>query len=139
MTLDLRDCIFSGPALPEPFVRFELTAQLTRLGLLASGQGRNFETNWSKLRRQFRSSGGPQSVCNHIVAPLAERLGFDLPARQDDVATREGIEDGGWLMQAPCGARLRAWSFATETDLDAPHRSGRAYRFSPMRSANVCC
>ena len=38
-------------------------------------------------------------------------------------------------MQAPCGARLRAWSFATETDLDAPHRSGRAYRFSPMRSA----
>ncbi len=38
-------------------------------------------------------------------------------------------------MQAPCGARLRAWSFATDTDLDAPHRSGRAYRFSPMRSA----
>ena len=87
------------------------------------------------MRRQFRSSGGPQSVCNHIVAPLAERLGFDRPARQDDVATREGIEDGGWLMQAPCGARLRAWSFATDTDLDAPHRSGRAYRFSPMRSA----
>ena len=38
-------------------------------------------------------------------------------------------------MQAPCGARLRAWSFASGTDLDAPHRSGRAYRFSPMRSA----
>jgi hypothetical protein len=135
VTLDLRDCIFSGPALPEPFVRFELTAQLNRLGLLTLSQGRNFERDWSALRRQFRSSGGPQSVCNHIVAPLADRLGFDAPARQADVATREGIEDGGWLMQAPSGARLRGWSFAMDTDLDAPHRTGRAYRFSAMRSA----
>ena len=39
------------------------------------------------------------------------------------------------MMRAPCGARLRAWSFASGTDLDAPHRTGRAYRFSPMRSA----
>jgi hypothetical protein len=135
VTLDLKDCTFSGPALPEPFVRFELTAQLTRLGLLANGQGRGFERNWSVLRRQLRSSGGPQSVCNNVVAPLAGRLGFDAPARQVEVMTREGIEDGGWLMQAPCGARLRAWSFAVDTDLDAPHRTGRAYRFSPMRSA----
>ena len=66
---------------------------------------------------------------------MSEHLGFEIPARQADVATREGTEDGGWLMQASCGARLRAWSFATNTDLDAPHRSGRAYRFSPMRSA----
>jgi hypothetical protein len=135
VTLDLRDCGFAGSALPEPFVRFELTAQLTRLGLLSSGQDTNFEMNWSTMRRQFRSSGGPQSVCNHVVLPLSEHLGFEIPARQADVATREGTEDGGWLMQASCGARLRAWSFATNTDLDAPHRSGRAYRFSPMRSA----
>ena len=51
------------------------------------------------------------------------------------MSTREGLEDGGWLMQAPCGARLRAWSVGVEIDLDAPHRSGRAYRFSPTRSA----
>jgi hypothetical protein len=135
VTLDLKDCTFSGPALPEPFVRFELTAQLTRLELFANGQGRGFERDWSALRRQFRSSGGPQSVCNHVVAPLAARLGFDAPTRQVEITTREGIEDGGWLMQAPCGARLRAWSLATDTDLDAPYRTGRAYRFSPMRSA----
>ncbi len=133
--LALHDCIFCGPALPEPFVRFELTAQLTKLGLLTNCHDRDFERDWSALRRQFRSSGGPQSVCNHIIAPLAPRLGFGPPARQVDVATREGIEDGGWLMLAPCGARLRAWSFATTTDLDAPHRTGRAYRFSPIRSA----
>jgi hypothetical protein len=45
------------------------------------------------------------------------------------------MEDGGWLMQSPCGAKLRAWSVGVEVDLDAPHRSGRAYRFSPTRSA----
>ena len=109
-----------GPALPEPFVRFELAAQLTRLGLLVNTQGKVFERDWVTLRRQFRSTGGPQSLCNHIIAPLAERLGFDRPVRQDEVATREGMEDGGWLMQAPCGARLRAWSFASG------HRSRRA-------------
>ncbi len=135
MTFDLRDCTFTGPALPEPFVRFELAAQLTRLGLLANTQGKGFEQDWGALRRQFRSSGGPQSLCNHIIAPLATRLGFDRPEHADEVSTREGVEDGGWMMQAPCGARLRAWSFASGTDLDAPHRSGRAYRFSPMRSA----
>jgi hypothetical protein len=112
-----------------------MTGQLARLGLLANCQDRAFQRRWTALQRQLRSSGGPQSVCNHVIAPLADRLGFGVPARHDDVATREGLEDGGWLMQAPCGARLRAWTFATDTDLDAPHRMGRAYRFSPMRSA----
>ena len=135
VTFGLRDCTFTGPALPEPFVRFELAGQLTRLGLLANTQGKGFEQDWGALRRQFRSIGGPQSLCNHIIAPLATRLGFDRPEHADEVSTREGVEDGGWIMQAPCGTRLRAWSFASGTDLDAPHRSGRAYRFSPMRSA----
>ena len=135
VTLDLQDCTFTGPALPEPFVGFELAGQLTRLGLLSNTQDKAFEQDWGALRRQFRSSGGPQSLCNHIIAPLATRLGFDPPAQEDEVSTREGMEGGGWIMRAPCGTRLRAWSFASGTDLDAPHRSGRAYRFSPMRSA----
>jgi hypothetical protein len=135
MILDLSDCAFRGPAFPDPFVRFELGAQLRNLGLLDNSQGRIFERCWATLRRQLRSAGGPQTVCKHVVAPLAECLGFDLPVRQGDVETREGVEDGGWLMQSPCGARLRAWPFANDTDLDAPHRTGRAYRFSPMRGA----
>ena len=112
-----------------------MTSQLAKLGLLANSQDGDFQRHWTAMQRQLRSSGGPQSVCNRVVAPLAERLGFEAPARHDDVATREGVEDGGWLMRAPCGARLRAWTFAVDTDLDAPHRMGRAYRFSPMRSA----
>ncbi len=138
MNLDLRDCTFSGPALPEPFVRFELGALLAKRELLANTQGKEFEQDWNALRRQFRligATGGPLRVCNNVIAPLAQRLGYDRPIRQDEVATREGMEDGGWLMCAPCGGRLRAWSFSADTDLDAPHRTGRAYRFSPTRSA----
>jgi superfamily II DNA or RNA helicase len=81
------------------------------------------EASWGTLRRQLRSSGGPLSVCNHVIVPLAERLGFRTPERKLEVLTREGIEDGGWLMGAPCGARLRAWSFGSDTDLDAPQRN----------------
>jgi hypothetical protein len=138
VNLDLQDCTFLGPALPGPFVRFELTAQLAKLGLLLAAQSRDIERDWASLRRQFRPSGamvGPQSVCNHVIAPLAQRLGYDRPVRQNEIATREGLEDGGWLMQAANGGQLRAWSFGNDTGLDAPHRSGRAYRFSPTRSA----
>src|SRR4029077_15491039 len=115
VNLDLYDCTFLGPALPEPFVRLEMTSQLAKLGLLANSQDGDFQQHWTAMQRQLRSSGGPQSVCNRVVAPLAERLGFEAPTRHDDVATREGVEDGGWLMRAPCGARLRAWTFAVDT------------------------
>ena len=135
MTLDLRDCTFVGSALPEPFVRFDLHTHLTRLGLLHHVEGKRFERNWDAVRRRLVNAGGAQRICNHVIAPLAEPLRFDRPIRQDDVTTREGSEDGGWLMQASCGARLRAWTCAGDTDLDAPARSGRAYRFSPARCA----
>ncbi|HET7881897.1 MAG TPA: hypothetical protein VFL55_13515 [Acetobacteraceae bacterium] len=134
MNLDLRDCAFHGPALPEHFVHFELGAVLTKLGLLPA-DATAVEREWSTLRRQLRTGGGPSSVCSHVIAPLARSLGFATPVRQTEAMTREGAEDGGWLLQSPCGARLRAWAFAADTDLDAPHRTGRAYRFSPMRSA----
>lgn len=138
MNLDLGDCVLFGPALPEPFVRFELGPLLTKLGLMPKVRGIRFERAWDALHRQLRvlgGSGGPQRVCNHVLVPLAHCLGYGAPLRQDEVSTREGMEDGGWLMQAPCGGRLRAWSVGVEADLDAPHRSGRAYRFSPTRSA----
>ena len=130
--------MFSGPALPEPFVRFELGDLLGRQGLLPAGT-RSFERGWSTVRAQIRAlggAGGPLRAHNHIIAPLALPLGFGPPLRQEEVSTREGLEDGGWLMQTPDGTRLRAWSVGAGTDLDAPHRSGRAYRFSPTRSAH---
>jgi hypothetical protein len=135
MTLDLSDCTFHGPALPQPFVRFELSNLLGKLGLLANQHGKSFERNWVALRRGLRPTGGPQNICKHIIAPLAQHLGFDPPRRDEPVMTREGSEDGGWLMQTADGSRLRSWAVVSGTDLDAPHRDGRAYRSSPMRSA----
>ncbi len=129
MTLDLSDCTFVGPAFPAPFVHFELTEHLSRLGVLQTACA------WKPFRQQLRPAGGAQRVCNHVIVPLASRLGFGSPVRQDDVSTREGAEDGGWLMSAPCGTRLRAWAVADDTDLDAPSRAPRAYRFSPTRGA----
>ncbi len=138
MSLDLHECTTSGPALPEAFLRFELAAALDKRGLLPKS-GRPFEQGWDAVRRQVRAlggAGGPLRVNNHIVTPLASCLGYGAPQRQDPVATREGLEEGGWLMHAPNGARLRAWSVGSDSDLDAPHRSFRAYRFSPTRSAS---
>ena len=133
MSLDLRDCTTGGAALPEPFLRFELEPILARHGLLRAPD----PAHWTALRRGIRGLGrigGPQRVHNHVVAPLSRVLGYGDPTRQEGVLTREGAEDGGWVLTTP-GTILRAWSIATEADLDAPRRSGRAYRFSPMRSA----
>ena len=133
MSLDLRDCTVGGAALPEPFLRFELEAVLSRHGLLRPPD----PAHWTALRRAVRGLGrigGPQRVHNHVVAPLSPVLGYGDPARGEAVVTREGPEDGGWVLAGP-GATLRTWSIATGSDLDAPRRSGRAYRFSPMRSA----
>jgi hypothetical protein len=107
---------------------------LAKLGLLTNQHGKLFERNWTALRRGLRATGGPQSLCNHIIAPLAQHLGFEPPLREAPVMTREGLEDGGWILRTSSGSRLRSWAFAGGTDLDVPPRDGRAYRSSPMRS-----
>lgn len=141
MTLSLNDCTFSGPALPEPFVRFELEQHLQKAGLLppvSSRGGKIVEERWETMRRKLRllgEQGGPTRVANHVLEPLRERLGYSSLERSDPVSTREGDEDGGWLLLAE-EHTLRAWAFDFGTDLDAPSRRGRAYRFSPARIAD---
>ena len=76
MTLDLHDCAFVGSALPEPFVRFDLHTHLARLGLLHHVEGKSFERNWDAVRRQLSNAGGPQRICNHVIAPLAATSAF---------------------------------------------------------------
>ena len=39
MSLQLADCTFSGPALPEPFVKFDLEGILVKLVLLPKAAG----------------------------------------------------------------------------------------------------
>jgi len=53
----LPDVSFSGPALPEPFVRFELEAALAKVGLLpraAGAEGRALQEDWERYRRRLR-------------------------------------------------------------------------------------
>jgi hypothetical protein len=142
MPLALRDCTFAGPALPEPFVKFELERQLAKLSPIPKETGpesRALQDQWDTYRRKLRSlgeSGGDLRVLHHVVEPLAPLLGYGAPQREEKVRTREGDEDGGWWMPTPDGkAGLRAWTVALGTDLDAPNRRGRAYRFSPARVA----
>ena len=49
--------------------------------------------------------------------------------------TREGREDGGYLLKSPEGARLRVWTTELDEDIDAPAKRGQAYRFSHLRIA----
>ena len=141
MALELRDCTFFGPALPEPFVKFQLESELAKRKLLPKTTGeeaRALQERWEVYRRKLRAlgeQGGDRRVANHVLEPLTERLGYERLEPQAGVVTREGLEAGGWLFTAAGGQVLRAWSVGLGTDLDAPSRRGRAYRFSPSRVA----
>jgi hypothetical protein len=139
-----------GPALPEPFVKGQLETLLARRGLLPrlkAGEAKSLQERWEVVRRRLRmlgGQGGAIRVAQHVLEPLASELGYASCTREPAVATREGEEDGGWLMRTGDGAAtgaatgaavLRGWAVAVGTDLDAPNRRGRAYRFSPSRVA----
>jgi hypothetical protein len=126
VTLDLDDCVLSGSALTEQFLRDGLAhVARPRSGTAAE---------WNMLRGSLRS-GGAQRVHQHVTTPLAAAFGYAGPLRQHPVATREGPEDGGWLLSAPNGQRLRAWSIPTAEDLEASERCPKAFRSSPTRIA----
>lgn len=133
VTLDLEDCVPSGAAMTAAFMRDGLAQVLERHALLPA----RIEPAWDALRRSLRipHGGGAQLVHRHVTARLATGLGYGRPLRQDPVTTRDGPEDGGWLMRAGNGTRLRAWSVASDVDLHAPSASARAYRSSPTRVA----
>lgn len=51
MAFDLSDCQLFGPALPEPFVRFELEAELNKRKLLAKtsgAEGQQLKADWDR-------------------------------------------------------------------------------------------
>jgi hypothetical protein len=143
MPLNLLDhCAFNGPALPEPFVRFELEKELTRLDLLAKttgDEGKELQQSWEVYRRKLREldvRGGPLRVRHCVLDPLVERLGFSRSEPAAELETREGKEEGGYLLISQDGStNLRTWTTEFDEDLDAPARRGHAYRFSHLRIA----
>ena len=136
----LRDCSFIGPALPEPFVQFELETELAKANLLpmtTGVEGRELQALWDMYRRKLREliSGGPRRVRNHVIEPLLQRLGYERISDACDITTREGLEDGGAVLTASDGTTLRVWCTEYNEDLDAPSRRGAAYRFSNLQVA----
>nr|WP_294560818.1 N-6 DNA methylase [uncultured Rhodopila sp.] len=116
MTLELDDCILTGSAVTTPFLR----EGLVEVVALPDGSG------WDKVRDAL-GGGVPR-----MMGRLAAALGYRRPVRQDSVTTRDGEEDGGWLLKAANGSALRAWPVAPGTDLDAV---GKSHRGSPTRVA----
>ncbi len=142
MALDLSDCQFFGPALPVPFVRFDLEKEFTSRKLLPKklgNDGEKLRRHWDLYRRHLQelaASGGPLRVRNKVIEPLIELLGYPKLEAADNVQTREDLESGGnLLLTADGGDKLRVWTTAFNEDLDAPAKRGRAYRFSHLRIA----
>jgi len=110
----LRDCSFVGPALPEPFVQFDLESELAKAGLLpgtTGAEGRELQALWNLYRRKLREliSGGPRRVRNQVIEPILQRLGYAQISDEHEIRTREGPEDGGALLVASDGSKLRLW------------------------------
>ena len=143
MPFDLSDLQFTGPALPEPFVKFELENELTKLKLLpknTGNEGKQLKGDWDVYRRELAKlavRGGYIHVRNQVIRPLCKHLDYDGEEIESaaDVETREGREDGGYLLVAKEGAKLRVWTTDFDEDLDAPAQRGQAYRFSHLRIA----
>ena len=142
MPLDLSDCLFQGPALPEPFVKLELERELIRLKLLPKtigAEGKQLVEQWQTYRRQLRelaASGGSLRVRNHVIEPLQAPLGYVRIEAATDVQTREDLETGGALLSTQDGrSKLRVWTTSFDEDLYAPSKRGRAYRYSHLRIA----
>jgi hypothetical protein len=138
----LQHCTFTGPALPEPFVRFELEKELTKAKLLpknAGKEGETLQTTWQTYCRKLRelaTRGGAVRVRNHVISPLLKLLEYDHIESAGEVSTREGLESGGEVLVTADGkTKLRVWCTDFEIDLDAPARRGSAYRYSHLRSA----
>lgn len=142
MAFDLSDCVFQGPALPEPFVKLELERELARRKLLpktTGAEGRQLKDAWDAYRRKLRelvAGGGPLRVRNHVIEPLAPLLGYARLENADLVQTREDLESGGVLLVGDDGrSRLRVWTTGFNEDFFAPSKRGRAYRFGHLRVA----
>jgi hypothetical protein len=142
MALDLSDCQFQGPALPEPFVKLELEKELVRVKLLPKtmgAEGKEISQQWDVYRcklREIMASGGALRVRNHVIEPIQALLGYSLIDAAPEVETREDLESGGSLLITEHGkSRLRVWTTGFDEDLYAPSKRGRAYRFSHLRVA----
>ncbi len=142
MALDLNDCLFHGPALPDPFVKFELERELERLKLLPKSTGsesKKLLEEWQFYTRKLKdlaAQGGSIRVRNHVIEPLMDLMGYNRIEDSEDIRTREDLESGGvLLLNDDASSKLRLWTTSYDEDLYAPTKRGRAYRYSHLKVA----
>ncbi|OQY27457.1 MAG: hypothetical protein B6243_13010 [Anaerolineaceae bacterium 4572_5.2] len=132
--LNLSPLIFSGPALPDFYVQYELERALK--SVLPAKKAT--QSDWRKLSKSLRQplseSSGAVRVRNVFLAPLTRAMGYGDLSAADPVRTREGDETGGILCRAG-EDELRCWAWAYNIDLDAPVEQGLTSRYTPQRIA----
>ena len=77
---------------------------------------------------------GDARVARVLLPSLATTCGYAAPRRAAPVRTREGLEDGGFLLQSE-GASLRVWCVGAHDAFEASRRTASSHRLSPVRRA----
>lgn len=129
------ECGFAGPLLTPGFAAHGLPTLLSQHGLYPTDPAAGWRSINQGLR-DFAATGGPIRVLHHIVNPLATALGYSEVRREEAISTRQGPEDGGYLLRTPVGASLRVWPIGSDVDLDTLSKRGAASRVSPLRRAS---
>ena len=107
MSLELSDCQFVGPALPDPFVRFELEKELTSRKLIpkkTGDEGKHLRSRWDVYRRHLQelaASGGPLRVCNRVIEPIVELLGYKAIEAAENVTDTRRSRGGRQASSSP--------------------------------------
>ena len=77
VTLELSDCVLFGPALPEPFVHFELEARAGEVGLAVQGAGQTLRTSLGRAAspaspsRRFGWTAARLQSCHRAARALS--------------------------------------------------------------------
>jgi hypothetical protein len=128
------ECGFAGPLLTPGFVR-TACPRCCRDAVFI----RDPAAGWRSINEGLRISprqGAPfgSFITSSIRSP--PRSGYSEVRREEAISTRQGPEDGGYLLRTPVGASLRVWPIGSDVDLDTPSKRGAASRVSPLRRAS---
>ena len=134
------DLALSGTLFSPVFVARELPVLLAR-SRPRGGTGDGTGDGWARVKAgllALAGTVGPTRVLRHAVAPLADALGFQPPRRSAPVETRDGAEDGGYLLAAPEGPGLRVWPVEAGRPLDSGAKRGASPVRAAFRVLRVC-
>src|SRR5580658_6480455 len=129
------DCQFIGPLLTPGFVAHALPALLSR----HNPHPGELEADWGRVKRglrDFGTIGGPIRVLHCIVEPIAAAFGYREVLHEPSIETREGAEDGGYLLRTTDSRSLRVWAIGSDAALDMLPKRTPSMRTSPLRRAS---